>query len=222
MAETVDLPASSRSSPSARRAGNAAARGKDKLWRRPWAPFALAAILFTAGLAVYAQTVAFAWDEGFHLLAAQLIIRNGKTPYLDFFFPQAPLNAYWNAGWMRLFGDTWRTAHAVAGMIGAAGVLLAAHAVYRRFPIAGMAHDAGALAVVALAGSEPPVRRLLDHRAGLRAVPVPVWSRRIAARYGRRSEAAGSRPRRPVFAWRRRRARRCWARPRYRSCSCGC
>ncbi|HEY1217624.1 MAG TPA: hypothetical protein VGF03_01715, partial [Bryobacteraceae bacterium] len=100
--------------------------------------------------AVYAQTLAFAWDEGFHLLAAQLI-KNGKTPYLDFFFPQAPLNAYWNAGWMRLFGDTWRTAHAVAGLVGAAGVLLAAHAVYARFPIARW-RLAGALAVVALAG----------------------------------------------------------------------
>jgi len=121
-----------------------------KLWRRPWAPFALAAVLLTAGLAVYAQTLAFAWDEGFHLLAAQLI-KAGKTPYLDFFFPQAPLNAYWNAGWMRLFGDTWHTAHAVAAVMAAAGVLLAAQTVYARFPIAGW-RVAGALTVVALAG----------------------------------------------------------------------
>jgi hypothetical protein len=141
MAETTDPPAG---------APAPGAMPRERLWQRPWAPFALAAILLTAGLAVYAQTVAFAWDEGFHLLAAQLI-RNGKTPYLDFFFPQAPLNAYWNAGWMRLFGDTWRTAHAVAGLIGAAGVLLAAHAVYRRFPIAGW-RAMGALAVVGLAG----------------------------------------------------------------------
>ena len=123
---------------------------RKKIWRRPWAPFALMALLLTAGLAVYAQTLAFAWDEGFHLLAAQLI-KAGKTPYLDFFFPQAPLNAYWNAGWMRLFGDTWRTAHAVAGVMGAFGVLLAAHAVYVRFPIAGW-RLAGALTVVAVAG----------------------------------------------------------------------
>ena len=127
-----------------------AAAPREKLWRRPWAPFLLVAILFTAGLAVYAQTVAFAWDEGFHLLAAQLI-KAGKTPYLDFFFPQAPLNAYWNAGWMILFGDTWRTAHAVAGIVGAAAVLLAAQWVYARFPIARW-RLAGALAVVALAG----------------------------------------------------------------------
>jgi hypothetical protein len=154
MAETIDPPAGGpqfAELPDApETATPLAVIARDKLWHRPWAPFALAAILLTAGLAVYAQTVAFAWDEGFHLLAAQLIMR-GKTPYLDFFFPQAPLNAYWNAGWMRLFGDTWRTAHAVAGAIGAAGVLLAAHAVYRRFPIAGW-RVAGGLAVVAVAG----------------------------------------------------------------------
>ena len=34
----------------------------------------------TAVLVVYSQTYAFAWDEGFHLLTAQLIM-NGKTPY---------------------------------------------------------------------------------------------------------------------------------------------
>ena len=57
--------------------------------------------------------LAFAWDEGFHLLAAQLI-GAGKRPYLDFCFPQTPLNAYWNALWMAVFGESWRTAHAVA------------------------------------------------------------------------------------------------------------
>ncbi len=54
------------------------------------------AVLAT-GLLVYSQTQALAWDEGYHLLAAQLI-QAGKRPYLDFCFPQTPLNAYWNAG----------------------------------------------------------------------------------------------------------------------------
>jgi hypothetical protein len=69
--------------------------------------------LVGAGLIVYSQTWAFAWDEGFHLLAAQLILK-GMRPYLDFFHAQTPLYAYWNAFWMRIFGDTWRTAHAVS------------------------------------------------------------------------------------------------------------
>ncbi len=90
--------------------------------------------LLAAGLLVYSQTKAFAWDEGFHLLTAQLIGR-GQRPYLNFCFPQTPLNAYWNAGWMRIFGDTWRTAHAVAAIMTALAVLLIAHYLLRRFPV---------------------------------------------------------------------------------------
>jgi hypothetical protein len=67
------------------------------------------------GLVAYSQTRAFAWDEGFHLLAAQLILK-GMRPYIDFFHAQTPLYAYWNAFWMRFFGDTWRTAHAVSAV----------------------------------------------------------------------------------------------------------
>ena len=92
------------------------------------------AALLAAALFVYAQTKAFAWDEGFHLLAAQLIGR-GKRPYLDFFHPQTPLNAYWNAFWFRLFGDTWRTAHFVAAAMTLLAVLLTAWYLRRRFPV---------------------------------------------------------------------------------------
>lgn len=91
------------------------------------------ALLF-AGLLVYSQTQALAWDEGFHLLAAQLI-KAGKRPYLDFCFPQTPLNAYWNAGWMRIFGDSWRAVHAVAALLTAGAILLAADFVFVRFPV---------------------------------------------------------------------------------------
>jgi 4-amino-4-deoxy-L-arabinose transferase-like glycosyltransferase len=83
---------------------------------------------------VYSQTQALAWDEGFHLLAAQLI-KAGKRPYLDFCFPQTPLNAYWNAGWMRIFGDSWRAIHAVAALLTAGAILLAAEFVLVRFPV---------------------------------------------------------------------------------------
>lgn len=89
--------------------------------------------LVAAGLGIYSQTRAFAWDEGFHLVTAQSINR-GKRPYLDFCFPQTPLNAYWNAGWMRVFGDTWRTSHGVAAAMTALAVLLTAGYLLRRFP----------------------------------------------------------------------------------------
>lgn len=94
---------------------------------RVWIAFAA----FTAALIFYSQTGAFAWDEGFHLITAQLIYR-GKTPYLDFFFPQTPLNAYWNALWMRVFGDTWRTAHAVAAVMTGLAVLATGLFLFRK------------------------------------------------------------------------------------------
>lgn len=90
--------------------------------------------MYTAALLLYSQTRAFTGDEGFHLLAAQLI-RSGMRPYLDFFFPQTPLNAYWNAGWMTLFGQSWRVAHAVAALLTAGAVFLTADYCFRRFPV---------------------------------------------------------------------------------------
>ncbi len=93
----------------------------------------VAAILAVA-LVVYSQTKAFAWDEGFHLLAAQLI-KAGRKPYLDFCFSQTPLNAYWNAAWMSVFGESWRTAHALAALLTAGAVFLIADFLFTRFPI---------------------------------------------------------------------------------------
>jgi len=93
----------------------------------------LAGALLFAGLLAYSQTQALAWDEGYHLLAAQLI-KGGKTPYLDFCFPQTPLNAYWNAGWMAMLGDSWRVVHGLAALLTAAAILLAAGFVLMRFP----------------------------------------------------------------------------------------
>jgi 4-amino-4-deoxy-L-arabinose transferase-like glycosyltransferase len=90
--------------------------------------------LLFAGLLAYSQTGAAAWDEGFHVLAAQLI-KAGKRPYLDFLFSQTPLNAYWVAAWMRVFGESWRMIHALAATLTAGAVLLTADFVLRRFPV---------------------------------------------------------------------------------------
>ena len=90
--------------------------------------------LLGAALAVYSQTRAFASDEGFHLLTAQLI-KHGSRPYLDFLFPQTLLNAYWNALWMSVFSEGWRTPHAVAAVMTAASILLTADFLLARFPI---------------------------------------------------------------------------------------
>ena len=87
----------------------------------------------TALLIVYARTKAFAWDEGFHLLTAQLI-KAGKHPYIDWVFSQPPLNAYWNAMWMGILGESWRVVHTVAASCTAGAVFLMARFTLAQFP----------------------------------------------------------------------------------------
>ena len=123
----------------------------------------LGSALLAAILLAYSQTFAFAWDEGFHLLAAKLI-KSGKTPYLDFVFAQTPLNAYWNAAWMRIAGESWRAIQAVDALLTTAAIVLAADFLRSRFPRFGVADGrfnswstAMVLAVLALAGSNVDV-----------------------------------------------------------------
>ncbi len=95
----------------------------------------LVALLAIVGAAIvaYSQLRAFAWDEGFHIVTAQLILR-GKRPYLDFCFSQTPLNAYWNAFWMSIFGDSWRTVHAAAAVSASLATAVTGWFVLHRFP----------------------------------------------------------------------------------------
>jgi hypothetical protein len=116
----------------------------------------IAAGAICAGIMVYAQTMAFTGDEGFHLLAAQLI-DNGRRPYIDFCFPQTPFNAYWNAAWMRVFGQTWRVPHAVSTFLVMGALLLAAQFVYTRLPEAQNWRVGASLAVMLFIGLDPMV-----------------------------------------------------------------
>ena len=111
--------------------GRAASSSADQRVQRSWLIGVLA--LYAAALLVYAEKWAFTWDESFHLLAAQLIAA-GKRPYIDFCFPQTPLNAYWNAGWMRLLGENWRVPQAFAALFTVGAVALTARFVFLRFP----------------------------------------------------------------------------------------
>ncbi len=90
-----------------------------------------AAAILLAGIITYSQTLALAWDEGFHLLAAQLILR-GKRPYLDFLHSQSPLYAYYNATLMRVFGESWRMVHVVSSLAVVGAALLIANYVLER------------------------------------------------------------------------------------------
>src|SRR5205823_1546898 len=53
-------------------------------------------------------------------------------PYLDFFYPQTPLWAYVNAGWMQLFGQTWRSSHMLSALLTGGSVILSAGFVFER------------------------------------------------------------------------------------------
>jgi hypothetical protein len=106
--------------------------------------------LYAAVFLVYSQTLAFTLDEGYHLLAAQLI-GAGKRPYVDFCFPQTPLNAYWNAFWLRLLGNTWHVPHLIAALSTIGAVWLMADFVLRQFPVANWRVPA-AIAVVLMVG----------------------------------------------------------------------
>ena len=101
--------------------------------RQPWVLLSAFLLLLNAGLFVYSLTMAFVWDEGFHLVAAQLIAW-GKTPYIDFAFPQTLLNAYFNAGVLRVAGSSWQWVHAFDALFVAATVWFAATYVMRCFP----------------------------------------------------------------------------------------
>jgi len=118
--------------------------------RKQYAIVCAALALAAAIIAVYGETTACAFDEGFHMLAAQLV-KQGRRLYVDFFFPQAPLNVWWNAAWMKVFGDTWRTAHAAAILATVATVFLAVDFVFTRFRLPRWRLAVG-LAAVALVG----------------------------------------------------------------------
>jgi hypothetical protein len=106
--------------------------------------------LYAAIFLVYAETRAFTYDEAYHLLTSQLILA-GKTPYIDFCFPQSPLNAYWNAAWMRLLGDSWHVPHFFAALFTIGAAWLTADYVRRRFPVEAW-RTAGAIAAAVAIG----------------------------------------------------------------------
>jgi Dolichyl-phosphate-mannose-protein mannosyltransferase len=55
-------------------------------------------------------------DEGFYLLASRLVLAH-KTPYLDFFYTQAPLLPYVYGMWMKLGGVTWVSARTFSALL---------------------------------------------------------------------------------------------------------
>lgn len=66
-------------------------------------------------------------DEGFYLLASRLVMEH-RTPYLDFFYTQAPLVPYAYGLWMSLFGISWFSARSFSALLTAIlGMLIYEH-----------------------------------------------------------------------------------------------
>ena len=82
----------------------------------------------------YAVTRAFVWDEGYHLMAAQQIAL-GKLPYIDFCFPQTPLNAFVNAAIIHFFGQNWQAIHVGATLFTIGATILTAQYLLKQFPV---------------------------------------------------------------------------------------
>ncbi len=55
-------------------------------------------------------------DEGFFLVASRLVLMH-KKPYIDFFYPQAPLLPYIYAPWMKCFGISWAAGRQLAALV---------------------------------------------------------------------------------------------------------
>ena len=63
-------------------------------------------------------------DEGFYLLASRLVVQ-GKVPYRDFFYTQAPLLPYVYGLWIKCFGVSWISGRTLSALLTTAlGVLL--------------------------------------------------------------------------------------------------
>jgi len=150
-------------------------------------PLVIAFALLAAGMLAYSQTMAFHWDEGFHILTAYLI-GAGKRPYPDFFFPQTPLNAYWNAAWMTIFGARWRVVHVVAALVTVGSVVLIAQYLFALVPDRRW-RLAAAFAALALFGLHSLV---WEFGAGSQAYPLCLLLMVVAFRS---SIAAVARPR---------------------------
>jgi hypothetical protein len=120
--------------------GNGAPPGFPRVWLYG------VASLYAVAFLIYAAAWAFTFDTGYHLLAAQLV-GAGKTPYIDFCFPQTPFNVYLNAGWMRIAGGSWHAPQVLGALFTIGAVLLTADYVMRRFPVGGW-RMAGAIVAV--------------------------------------------------------------------------
>src|SRR5712691_3395498 len=83
----------------------------------------LLSIIHFAGLVYYANTRAIDCDEGFYATAARLVWE-GKTPYRDFFYQQAPLLPYVYSWVWGMQPRSLLAMRSLSAIFGAAAVML--------------------------------------------------------------------------------------------------
>lgn len=110
-----------------------AADNEARISRREQFGYWLLILAIAAFTLYYAVTRAFVWDEGYHLMAAQQISL-GKLPYIDFCFPQTPLNAFVNGAIIFFFGQHWQAIHVGATLFTIGATVLTAQYLLKRFP----------------------------------------------------------------------------------------
>ncbi|MGI6680650.1 MAG: hypothetical protein ACOX3T_04115 [Bdellovibrionota bacterium] len=76
----------------------------------------LSLFLFFAHCIFISLNRLIARDEGFYIIASELLLKN-KILYKDFFFPQMPFTALFYAFCMKMFGVSWYVARGITGII---------------------------------------------------------------------------------------------------------
>jgi hypothetical protein len=100
-------------------------------YRNDWWHFATVFILSWFILILPAIFRFVAADEGFYLSAARLV-SEGKTPYLDFFYPQTPLLPYFYGIFFSIWSPSWLVARLVTAGVSATLATLLYGAVWRK------------------------------------------------------------------------------------------
>ena len=86
--------------------------------RASWLLFAVILLVQAAFFYYVSQHRLVDDDEGYYLLASRLVIEH-KTPYLDFFYQQAPLLPYVFGAWFKLAGISWVSARVLCALLSA-------------------------------------------------------------------------------------------------------
>jgi hypothetical protein len=126
-------------------------------------------VAVATAIAIASQLGTSPGDEGLHLLASQLL-KHGKWPYLHFLYHHPPGYISLNAIWMSVFGESWRSAHALSALLTLTMIAVICEFTYTRFRGTGWEVPATAMTAL-LVGLN-----VLVLQNGVSAQPFPLTS----------------------------------------------